>query len=145
METYGLQTANGTSLPKVWAHSQLRDPFHRNNTVQPWVHELQTSFLYFIIHFSAVPQQLLSGEWKKFWWTSVMTFQSVEGTAGTENIYRPSATQASAQRWYLPRNKKFNVVHGKIWKDLEKRLAYSRKPDICKFGATGPFLSTCSP
>lgn len=49
METYGLQTANGTSLPKVWAHSQLRDPFHSNNTVQPWVHELQTSFLYFII------------------------------------------------------------------------------------------------
>lgn len=49
METYGLQTANGTSLPKVWAHSQLRDPFHSNNTTQPWVHELQTSFLYFII------------------------------------------------------------------------------------------------
>lgn len=43
------------AFPKVWAHSQLRDPFHRNNTTQPWVHEHQTSFLYFKILLTSTP------------------------------------------------------------------------------------------
>lgn len=139
METYGLK-GNGTNLPKVWAHSQLRWVMTQHS------HESTSMRLpSYISYCFALPHQLLSDEWKTFWRTSATASQSIEDLTHRNWEYTQPPTSQSRRRQLR------EEIHPEQSSVLctpkskpRKKICFSSESDVCKYRAMCPFLCTHS-